>query len=154
MGALGVSAIQISSYIAAKYSLRRHVIDHSTQVARPIISFSTQYIPVLSAVAHSLILRIFSDYCHGLFVSAEDPTMKHLIAAIFKTTAMKAAHSAMIELSDRCGAQGLSEVNQMTTLHVCIQTPGFLFEHSISVKLGTRGAAIAEGDILVISIRK
>ncbi|KAF9443135.1 acyl-CoA dehydrogenase NM domain-like protein [Macrolepiota fuliginosa MF-IS2] len=136
MGALAVSSMRIASYVAARYSLRRHVIDASTKLPRPIMSFSTQYTPILSAIAQSLVFRVFADYCHSIFVNAEDPTMKHFIAAVMKTTTIKANYATTIELGDRCGAQGLAEVNQMSVLHA-----------------DGRGAAIAEGDILVISIR-
>ncbi|KAF5345829.1 hypothetical protein D9756_010898 [Leucocoprinus leucothites] len=136
MGALGISGMRIASFVAAKYSLRRHVIDVSTKVSRPIISFSTQYTAVLSAIAQTLVLREFSNYCHGLFRSAKEPTTKHFIAAVMKTTAIKAAQATTLELSERCGAQGLAEVNQINVTHGDV-----------------RGAAIAEGDVLVISIR-
>ena len=118
MGALGVSSMRIASYVAAKYSLRRHVMDTFTKLARPIISFSTQYTTIISAIAQSLVFRFFSDYCHNLFVKANNPTMRHFIAAVMKTTTMRAAHAIIINLGDRCGAQGLAEVNQMAVLHV------------------------------------
>ena len=118
MGAFGVSSMRIASYVAAKYSLRRHVIDASTKLARPIISFSTQYTTIISAIAQSLVFRFFSDYCYNLFVNSEDPTMRHFIAAVMKTTTMRVAHAVIIDLGDRCGAQGLAEVNQITVLHV------------------------------------
>jgi len=118
MGALAVSSIRISSYVAAKYSLRRHVVDTSTKLARPIMSFSTQYTTIISAIAQSLVLRFFSDYCHNLFVNAEDPIMRHFFAAVMKTTTMRTAHAITIDLGDRCGAQGLAEVNQIAVLHV------------------------------------
>ncbi|KAJ3568328.1 hypothetical protein NP233_g5786 [Leucocoprinus birnbaumii] len=136
MGGLGVAGMRIASFVAAKYSLRRHVTDVSSKVPRPIISFSTQYTAVLSAVAQTLVLRAFSDYCHRLFVQAKDPSTKHFIAAVMKTTAIKATSATTFELGDRCGAQGLAEVNQIT----------------VTLADG-RGAAIAEGDVLVISIR-
>ena len=118
MGALAVSSMRIASYVAAKYSLRRHVIDTSTKLARPIMSFSTQYTTIISAIVQSLVFKFFSDYCHGLFVNANNPTMRHFIAAVMKTTTMRAAHAITIDLGDRCGAQGLAEVNQMAVLHV------------------------------------
>ncbi|KAF5319139.1 hypothetical protein D9619_008532 [Psilocybe cf. subviscida] len=136
MGVLGVSSMRIASYIAASYSLRRHVVDASTELSRPIMSFSTQYTPVLSAIVQSLVLRVFSDSCYTMFVQAKDITTKHFIAAIMKSTIQMTAHATLIELGDRCGAQGLAEVNQISVLHADM-----------------RGAAIAEGDILVISIR-
>ncbi|KXN83885.1 Acyl-coenzyme A oxidase [Leucoagaricus sp. SymC.cos] len=135
MGVSAVSGMRIATYVAAKYSLRRHVIDSSTRVARPIISFSTQYTPIMSAIAQCLVLRAFSDRCINLFINAQSPVQRHFIAAIVKTTTMKAVQAITIELGDRCGAQGLAEVNQISVLHVY-----------------ARGAAIAEGDVLAISI--
>jgi len=118
MGTAAVSSMRVSSYIAAKYSLRRHVVDASTKLERPIMSFSTQYTTIISAIAQSLVLRFFSDYCHNRFVNAKDPTMRHFIAAVMKTTTIKAAQAVAIDLGDRCGAQGLAEVNQLAVIHV------------------------------------
>lgn len=123
MGVLGVTVMRVASYIAASYSLRRHVIDSSTKLPRPIISFSTQYTPILSAIAQTLVLRIFANSCHTMFVQEEDTTTKHFIAAIMKSTIHKIAHPILIELGDRCGAQGLAEVNQLAGLHVCFFFP-------------------------------
>lgn len=119
VGVLGVTAMRISSYVAASYSLRRHVIDSSTKSPRPIISFSTQYTPILSAICQTLVLRIFANSCHTMFVQAKDANTKHFIAAVMKSTIHKIALPILIELGDRCGAQGLAEVNQISALHVC-----------------------------------
>ena len=128
MGALGVSSMRVASYVAASYSIRRHVIDSSTKLPRPIISFSTQYTPILSTIVQSLVLRIFSNSCYTMFVQAVDINTKHFIAAVMKSTVQKIAHATMIELGDRCGAQGLDEVNQMSVVLVRA-----LFQFSIRV---------------------
>ncbi|PPQ72286.1 hypothetical protein CVT24_004675 [Panaeolus cyanescens] len=136
MGTAGVSAMRIASYIAGKYSIRRHVVDSATRLPRSIISFSTQYTPILSAIAQAIVLRRFCDDCYNMFTQKADPPMKHFIAAIAKTTIQRSAQATILEVSDRCGAQGLAEANQMSSLHADM-----------------RGLAIAEGDLLVISIR-
>ncbi|KAK0230056.1 acyl-CoA dehydrogenase NM domain-like protein [Armillaria fumosa] len=136
MGSLGVSSMRISSYIAAKYSLRRRVVDSCTKQPREIMSFVTQYTPILSAISQTLVLAVFAEKSRDLYVLAGDLTLKHFIAAIFKTTVMKLTATVTLNLGMRCGAQGLSEVNQLSVLNADM-----------------RGAAIAEGDILGISIR-
>ncbi|ESK86756.1 acyl- oxidase [Moniliophthora roreri MCA 2997] len=137
MGAVGISAMRISSYIAGRYSSRRKVIDSSTGRPRAIINFSTQYIPVLTSIAQTLVLEAFSEIAHLLFVEAKrDMYRQHFIATVFKATTLQFALSIPVVLGDRCGVQGLSKVNQISVLHADM-----------------RGAAIAEGDVLVTSIR-
>lgn len=111
-------------------------MDPSTGSPRPIISFSTQFIPVLSAIARSLVFNEFCDYARALFVSETNPVVRHCVAAIFKATVVKHAKDITLTLGDQCGAQGLFSVNQLSSLHANL-----------------RGAAIAEGDLLAISIR-
>ncbi|KAG7440704.1 acyl-CoA dehydrogenase NM domain-like protein [Guyanagaster necrorhizus] len=136
MGTFGISSMMISSYIAAKYSLRRRVVDSSTGQPREIMSFVTQSTPVLAAIAQTLVLAAFGETSREKYVNAEDLSVKHFIAAIFKTTVMKLTSTTTLTLGMRCGAQGLSEVNQISVLNADM-----------------RGATIAEGDILAISIR-
>ncbi|THU80154.1 acyl-CoA dehydrogenase NM domain-like protein [Dendrothele bispora CBS 962.96] len=137
MGAFGLSTMRIASYIAGCYSLRRQVIDASTQMPRPVISFSTQYIPILTGIAQTFVMEAFSKKAREYFVLAKpDIYQQHFIAAIYKVTVLKFAQRLPVVLGNRCGAQGLSEVNQLSVMHADI-----------------RGASIAEGDILTISIR-
>ncbi|KAJ8073143.1 hypothetical protein PM082_020011 [Marasmius tenuissimus] len=138
MGAMGVTAMRVATYIAASYSLRRKVSDGPNGLQRAIITFSTQHIPILTAMAQSLVLMKFSEAARTLFVQLEGGffTPQHFIAAVFKATAMRFALSIPMVLGDRCGAQGLFEANQMSALHADM-----------------RGAAIAEGDILALSIK-
>ncbi|KAF9467065.1 acyl-CoA dehydrogenase NM domain-like protein [Collybia nuda] len=136
MGAFGISSMRTSSYIASKYSQRRRVIDASTKRPREIISFVTQYTPILSAVAQTFVLEKFGEAMRDMYVAAETLVMKHFIAAIFKTTVVKISATALPLLGLRCGAQGLFEANQISVLTADM-----------------RGATIAEGDVLGISIR-
>jgi len=137
MGAVGLGVMQLSSYIAGTYSLRRKVIDSATGHPRPIISFSTQYIPVLTAVAQSYVMAAFSLEARAIFVSLDGRIYdQHLVAAAYKAGILKLAKATPLILGDRCGAQGLMEVNLLGVLVA-----------------DTRGASIAEGDVLTISIR-
>ncbi|GJJ05958.1 hypothetical protein Clacol_000145 [Clathrus columnatus] len=130
MGAVTLPALRIGCYIGTAYSLRRQVLDPSTRTMRPISSFSTQYIPLLTSIARTLVFCAFGQEMYERFVdpSISSPSQKHFVASVFKTTVYRHTAEIILQLGDRCGAQGL-----------------FAAE--------VRGAAIAEGDILGISIR-
>ncbi|GJJ06007.1 hypothetical protein Clacol_000194 [Clathrus columnatus] len=136
MGAWAISSLRLGCYIAAAYSLRREVLDASTQVMRPISSFSTQYIPLLSSIARTLVFLAWSQDVYERFVDQNiSHTQKHFITSVFKTTIFRHTPEILLQLGDRCGAQGLFSVNQLFVLHT-----------------ESRGAAIAEGDILGFAI--
>ncbi|KAJ7488099.1 acyl-CoA dehydrogenase NM domain-like protein [Mycena latifolia] len=136
MGALALSTMRIATSVAGQYSMRRTVVDSSTGKPKAIIAFSTQKIPILTAITYTNVMDALCAKAHTLFTSAHDPVQKHLIAAIFKTTIIQHHNLILPILSDRCGAQGLFEVNQIPVMLADI-----------------RGASIAEGDTLGISIR-
>ncbi|PPQ93408.1 hypothetical protein CVT25_004725 [Psilocybe cyanescens] len=137
MGALCLSVMRMSSYIGGQYSLRRKVTDTVTGRPRPIIAFSTQYQPVLTALSQTFVMEKLANHCHELFITKTELYEKHFIAAVFKTTISRFAQAIPLILSERCGVQGLYEANQLSVLHADI-----------------RGAVIAEGDVLAISIRE
>ncbi|EJD50431.1 hypothetical protein AURDEDRAFT_99960 [Auricularia subglabra TFB-10046 SS5] len=136
IGSLGVPALQVSSTIAARYSLRRVVMDHQSGAPRPIISFQTQKTPILCAIAQAYVMEAFHHWAVKAFTTTKDLSLRHAIASILKVTMITLAQASHINLGDRCGAQGLFEVNQISGMHADM-----------------RGTAIAEGDLLVISIR-
>ncbi|KAJ7907009.1 acyl-CoA dehydrogenase NM domain-like protein [Mycena leptocephala] len=136
MGAFALSSMRIAAYVAGQYSMRRKVIDSSTGKSQAIIAFITQKIPVLTAISQTIVMTAFCAKAHNLFTSTEDLLQKHFIAAVFKTTIVQHAISLLSVLGDRCGAQGLFAANQIPVIHADL-----------------RGAAIAEGDVLGISIR-
>lgn len=118
IGSLGVPALQVASVIAAKYSTRRTVVDAQGQ-RKPIISFQTQKIPILSAVAQSFVMQAFHDKCVSVFSNIKvDSRVRHAIASTLKVVMIEHAQTAHLALGDRCGAQGLFEVNQLTAMHV------------------------------------
>jgi acyl-CoA oxidase len=118
MGAIAVSAMRIATCIAGRYSLRRTVIDTSTEKSRQIGTFSSHYLPLMTAISQFFVSQSFSRKAHQLFVSPSNQTQKHLIAAMFKATVMKHCHDMTRILADRCGAQGMFEVNQIAVMHV------------------------------------
>jgi len=119
-GAL-IPGLRVISFIAGKYSLRRTVTDASTGLPRPIISFSTQYIPVMSAVADTFVLIPFVKSAHAAFTDPKHgPEMKHFLAAVSKVTLFERSLKNVTALGDRCGAQGLLQANQFNPFLVCI----------------------------------
>ncbi|KAJ7573747.1 acyl-CoA dehydrogenase NM domain-like protein [Mycena floridula] len=136
MGSFALTSMRHATYITARYSMRRMVSDSFTGKPKAIMEFSTQKIPVLTAISQTIVMGVFCDTAHALFTSAQDLSQKHFIAAIFKTTIVQHHNSMILDLGDRCGAQGLFDVNEFPTLSANI-----------------RGAAVAEGDVLGISIR-
>ncbi|KAJ7192808.1 acyl-CoA dehydrogenase NM domain-like protein [Mycena pura] len=136
MGTLALSMMSIASYIASKYSMRRIVVDSFTEQPKAIMAFSTQKIPVLTAISQTLVMKAFSTKIESLFATADVAIQKHFIAAVWKVTIVPHAVSTLSTLGDRCGAQGLYEVNQISMMHADV-----------------RGASIAEGDTLGVSIR-
>ena len=119
MTASYLPGLRTASYIAGKYSLRRKVIDASTGLPRPIISFSTQYIPVMTAIANAFVSIAFVNDIHAAY---RDPklgyTIKHFLVAVSKVTVFGHAIKDLVVLGDRCGAQGLLRANQLDTFLV------------------------------------
>ncbi|KAF9478467.1 acyl-CoA dehydrogenase NM domain-like protein [Pholiota conissans] len=132
-----LSSIKMGLYVAARYSQRRMVTDAFNGKLTPILSFPTQQYPILSTLAQSVVfesfikdtLRLFNDKSLSL-------TMHHCVAAIAKATLVKHCAASLITLGDRCGAQGIFEVNQFSVQYADL-----------------RGAAIAEGEVLGLSVR-
>ncbi|KAJ3572734.1 hypothetical protein NP233_g2896 [Leucocoprinus birnbaumii] len=136
IGSLGVPALQVASYIAARYSMRRTITD-SKGLIKPIISFQTQKGPILTALAQSFVMKAFHEAAIRVFKEKnQDFNVQHAIATILKVVMMQHGQAANLGLGDRCGAQGLFEANQLSVMFCDM-----------------RGTAIAEGDTLALSIR-
>ncbi|KIJ36027.1 hypothetical protein M422DRAFT_179856, partial [Sphaerobolus stellatus SS14] len=137
MGVSALAPMKIGCFITARYSQRRMVTDASTGKLRPIISFRTQHAPILTVLAHIYVMEAFSKKCITLFSdNSIDFGLRHCITAVGKIGLLGHCQESLISLSERCGAQGLFEVNQLSVLHADM-----------------RGASIAEGDLLVLAIR-
>jgi len=122
MAAVYLPGMRIISYIGGKYSLRRKVTDASTDLSRPIISFSTQYIPVMTAIADTFVSIAFVASTHAAFGDPKlAPGTKHFLAAVLKVTVFGHALRDAMVIGDRCGAQGLLQVNQINAFLVRIQ---------------------------------
>lgn len=119
IGSLGVPALQVSSYIAARYSLRRTVAD-ADGGRKPIMSFRTQRVPILTALAQSFVMKALHESAIPLYLDqTTDIRARNAIASIVKVVMIQHGQAANLGLGDRCGAQGLFEVNQLTGMFVC-----------------------------------
>ncbi|TFK95807.1 hypothetical protein BDV98DRAFT_586831 [Pterulicium gracile] len=112
-----VNAVKISSYIAG----------------------GTQYIPVLTGIAQGLVADALKDDVYRIFIEADlkDLTYRNFLAAVLKLINTKFAVTVPVILGDRCGVQGLFEVNRFVPMNA-----------------DSRAAQIAEGDVVGTSIRE
>lgn len=118
LGTTAASILRVVASIGARYSLRRTVIGNSSTPS-PIINFRTQQIPIFTALAQAHVVRAFDKWAVDAFRDVDmDPRVRHGIAACFKVTAVQLSQAANLSVSDRCGAQGVFEHNQMSVLHV------------------------------------
>ncbi|KAL6300589.1 acyl-CoA dehydrogenase NM domain-like protein [Sparassis latifolia] len=134
LSCLGIPFMQCYATIGTMYSLRRTTgpPDHP----EPILQFRTQQLPLLTVAAQVSVLSAFQRWATNAFCTMKDIRIRRGIAAIAKAIAVQHSQEACLAVSERCGAQGLFAHNQMTRLHAEM-----------------RGLAIAEGDILGLSIR-
>jgi hypothetical protein len=88
-------------------------------MTKQIISFRTQKIPILTALAQSFVMQALHQVAIPLFMNPMlDPRVRQGIAAIVKVVMMQHGQAANLGLSDRCGAQGLFSVNQLSAMFV------------------------------------
>ncbi|RDA94672.1 hypothetical protein CP533_2471, partial [Ophiocordyceps camponoti-saundersi (nom. inval.)] len=131
-----IPIIRLSGYILGRFSQQRLVSDGRKDGKIPIISFSTQHTPVLTALATATVLQAFADVAWQRFLEARDGRIRSALACIFKQTAVENGRSLCEEMIDRCGWRGLYPQNQIAELTAAM-----------------RGSSIAEGDVLVLCIR-
>ncbi len=133
-----IPTLRVSSYIAGRYSQRRHVSGNKQDEKVPIITFSTQHGPILTALAFASVFEVYSSWTIGIFKDKiSQPRIQVGMAAVFKATVIHSSQPLLNELIDRCGTQGLYSHNQISEL-----------------ALAQRGNSIAEGDVLVLCIRE
>ncbi|KAL0568288.1 hypothetical protein V5O48_013699 [Marasmius crinis-equi] len=118
--AMALSILQAGCYIVATYSKRRLV--NSPPV--PILSFRTQYRPILHGLARSFVLGSFYKHLRtaGGFDTAwenrdnvDHMQLRNAHSTIFKVTTINLSKEITSELVERCGAQGLLACNQIIT---------------------------------------
>ena len=128
LSCVAVPALQTAAYIAYHYSVRRK-IGNPAEGLTSIISFRTQQLPIFSAVAQAYVLVAFQKHAVQMFSdSSLDQRARHAIATTWKATVMQHSQASHFSLSERCGAQGLFDFNQIISqlvsdhLHVSSST--------------------------------
>lgn len=112
-------ALKLAAFIGAKYSMRRTVAGPSGR-PMPLMSFRTQQLPILHALAQGFALEAFYRRATVWFTAApvEDVNFRNAISAIVKATMVGHWRRTGITVADRCGAQGTFDYNQLMPMEV------------------------------------
>lgn len=119
--ALSLSAIpglRCAAFIVGKYSLRRTVVGPEGSL-KPIISFRTQQLPILHALAETAVIEPFANWITTKFADTSlDFSVRHGLAVIFKGAVLQYTQKSFANLLERCGAQGVFMHNQLVEMEV------------------------------------
>lgn len=111
--------MRVMSYVVGKYSCGKMTVDPMTGLQRHGISLSTQYIPIMTAIAHTFVSMAFADSVRAALV---DPgcsdAIKNTLVIVLRSVVFDYASRDLELLGERCGARGLLEVNGLYTLLV------------------------------------
>ena len=135
---VNVPALKAGAYLAYTFSQQRMVINPATQQAVSVLSFPTQYGPIISAAAHAVVIEAAGRHITAIFQQPGTPqALRQALVGIFKATATYATQRHLSELTDRCGWRGLFGFNKISEL-----------------QLALKGNSIAEGDVMVLCISR
>lgn len=135
---VNVPALKAGAYLVYTFSQQRTVINPKSQLAVPVLSFPTQYGPIISAAAHAAMMEAAGRRTIAVFQQPGVPEpLRQALVCIFKATATYATQRHLSELTDRCGWRGLFSFNKISELQLVL-----------------KGNSIAEGDVLVLCISK
>ncbi|KAF2844685.1 acyl-CoA dehydrogenase NM domain-like protein [Plenodomus tracheiphilus IPT5] len=132
-----IPASRAAAYLCYSFSKHRKVIDPNTNLSVPVLSFPTQYGPIISAAAHAAVMESAGRFFISTFQTEGLPEMlRQALVCIFKATITYTTQHHLSELIDRCGWRGLFAHNKIA-----------------EIQLGLKGNSIAEGDVMVLCIR-
>ncbi|KAL4935087.1 hypothetical protein BDV06DRAFT_137715 [Aspergillus oleicola] len=136
LSGLVIPALKLAVYNTSQFSLRRKVTGHDGS-PMPVISFRTQHLPILHAVAQYHVLQAFLVEAATIFGNQKvDPRVRHAVATVFKAVALQHFQRSIKALNEGCGWHGHFEDNQI-----------------LQADLEMRAVSTAEGDIRVLAIR-
>ena len=116
--------------IASDYSFRRHVQGVKEKV--PIISFRTQSLPVLYAVAISHVFAAWMPHVTDFFsTKGTNFEERTALGTIFKATVNRLVVQAASDLGERLGAQGLFPQNHLGIMEV--RCPSLFAQHALTL---------------------
>ncbi|PWY70922.1 acyl-CoA oxidase [Aspergillus heteromorphus CBS 117.55] len=129
--------LKCAAYVVGKYSQHRTVQQGVRGERVPIITFRTQQLPITHALAEAAVLEPFADWIAAQHRSPSlSPATKHGLSVILKVIFLQNGRGSLSELIERSGAQGMFPDNEL-----------------IKLESLTRIVGIAEGEVLVLSIR-
>lgn len=132
-----VNSLRVASYIAACYSKRRLVGRGPLGGVIPIISFSTQYRPILRGlVAGEMLLTFAHSTIDAINAAGSSLHVRRGMITVFKATVLN-SFGIMQEVAERCGWRGFYPHNQIAELYLTFS-----------------GNAVAEGDVQVLTLRE
>jgi hypothetical protein len=151
-----IPGLKCAVLIAGKYSLRRMV--HGPEGSpKPIISFRTQQLPILHALAECAVMEPFANWITAKFSDTSlDFSVRHGLAAIFKGAVLQYTQKSFANLVERCGAQGVFIHNQLVEMEVSRSKNNpkdYTRSTDRAIQALNRCNGIAEGEILVLCIR-
>lgn len=145
---LALPALSISTFIAARYSLRRTVTAPGGEQV-PIWSFRTQQLPILHALAQLAVMRAHAGEAVRMVSEGlrdevagkkgkegnggcSDPRVRHAVGACLKAAFMQHGQGSLLGLMERVGAQGLFEENQIIAIQVGLRCLALSSPHLLS----------------------
>ncbi|KAF9650292.1 hypothetical protein BDM02DRAFT_3222827 [Thelephora ganbajun] len=109
--------MQIMSYVVGKYSPGEVTVDPMTGLQRPVIGLRTQYIPVMTAIAHTFTSVVFANHVRA---ALDDPgyrdDTKNCLVAILRSVVFNHATRDLELLGERYGAHGLLVTDKLDSL--------------------------------------
>lgn len=113
-----INGLGLIATIGADYSFRRHVQGKGSEKV-PIISFRTQQIPILNAVAVAHVFKAWIPNIIEVLMSTDtDPRIIHGVGVVFKATVTRITTIVSQEAGERMGGQGLFGHNLIATMEV------------------------------------
>lgn len=154
LATISVPFLSVSAYTLARYSMRRNITGPNGPT--PIWSFRTQHGPIMHALAQSFVMQAHAKAAIKMFTdSSLRPEVRAGVAAAAKASMMAHCVSSLQLLGERSGSHGMFEHNKFLACEVrafcCWRSS---LSSSCLAQLGIRGSRIAEGDVLVLCIRK
>ncbi|KAK1149714.1 hypothetical protein N8T08_005268 [Aspergillus melleus] len=122
-------------YNASLFSMRRKVRNYDGKLIA-VMSFRTQHLPILHAIAQYHVLQAFFIKAATEFRNPKyDARIRHAFATVFKAVALQHFQKSIKAMNDGCGWHGYFEHNQI-----------------LQSELEFRAVGTAEGDIRVLAI--
>jgi acyl-CoA oxidase len=101
---MNLPALKAGAYLTYTFSQKRMVNSPASNLPVSILSFSTQYGPIISAAAHAAVMEAAGRSAINLFKAPDVPELlRHAIACMYKATATYATQRYLSELTERCG---------------------------------------------------